>query len=58
VEPAIGIVKETMGFRQWSLRGLRKVRGEFALVVMAYDIRQIWGKVRARGVKRIKALSA
>lgn len=58
VEPAIGIVKETMGFRQWSLRGLRKVRGEFALVAMAYDIRKIWRKMRTRGQKAVAAFSA
>jgi len=47
-----------MGFRQWSLRGLRKVRGEFALVAMAYDIRKIWRKVRTRGQKAVEAFSA
>ena len=26
VEPGFGILKETLGFRQWSLRGLKKVR--------------------------------
>ena len=31
VEPVFGILKETLGFRQWSLRGLKKVTGEFAL---------------------------
>ncbi len=54
----MGIVKETMGFRQWSLCGLRKVLAEFALMVMAYDIRKIWGKVRAQGQKEVTAFSA
>jgi hypothetical protein len=57
VEPVFGVLKETLGFRQWSLRGLRKVRGEFALVVMAYDIRKIWGKLRTRGQKVGEAFS-
>ena len=30
VEPVLGILKETLGFRQFSVRGLEKVRGEWA----------------------------
>ncbi len=56
-EPAIGIMKETMSVRQWSLRGLRKSRGKFALVAMAYDIRKIWRKVRTRGHKAVAAFT-
>ena len=28
VEPVIGVIKETLGFRQFSLRGLKNVEGE------------------------------
>ncbi len=45
VEPAFGIIKETLGFRQWSLRGLTKVTGEWALVIIAYNIRKIARKL-------------
>jgi len=41
VEPAIGIIKETMGFRQFSLRGLVNVTGEWILVCLAYNIKRL-----------------
>ena len=34
VEPVFGIIKAILGFRQFSLRGLEKVKGEFNLVAM------------------------
>lgn len=46
VEPAFGIIKETLGFRQFSLRGLRKVAGEWALVCMTYNLRKIGQKIQ------------
>lgn len=39
VEPVIGIIKETLGFRQFSLRGLGKVAGEWCLVCLAYNLK-------------------
>jgi hypothetical protein len=41
VEPIIGIIKETMGFRQFSLRGLTKAAGEWNLVCLAYNFRRL-----------------
>lgn len=41
VEPVIGIIKETLGFRQFSLRGLGKVAGEWCLVCLAYNLRRL-----------------
>ena len=35
VEPVFGIIKSVMGFRQFLLRGLDAVRGEWSLVTMA-----------------------
>ena len=43
VEPVIGINKETMGFRQFSLRGLTKVAGEWNLVCLAFNFRRLHG---------------
>ena len=40
VEPVIGIIKEVLGFRQFSLRGLRKVAGEWCLVCLAYNVKR------------------
>jgi len=41
VEPVIGILKETMGFRQFSLRGLKNVTHEWCLVCLAYNLRRL-----------------
>jgi transposase len=46
VEPAFGIIKETLGFRQFSLRGQTNVTGEWAFVCMAYNLRKIGHKIR------------
>lgn len=40
-EPVIGIIKEAMGFRQFLLRGLEKVTGEWTLVSIAYNLRRL-----------------
>jgi hypothetical protein len=41
VEPTIGIVKEVLGFRQFSLRGSMAVSGEWCLVCLAYDLKRL-----------------
>jgi len=41
VEPVIGIIKEIMGFRQFSLRGLKKVTGEWYLVCLAFNLKRM-----------------
>ena len=41
VEPVIGIIKEAMGFRQFSLRGQENVTGEWCLVCVAYNLRRL-----------------
>ena len=41
VEPVIGIIKETLGFRQFSLRGLVMVSGEWCLVCLAYNLKRL-----------------
>lgn len=47
VEPAMGMIKETMGFRQFSLRGLEKVQGEWCLVCLAFNLRRLNGLMGA-----------
>ena len=44
VEPVFGWVKRVLGFRAFSLRGLRKVAGEWALVCMALNLRRMAAK--------------
>ena len=41
-EPVFGIIKSIMGFRQFSMRGLEKVRGEWSLVTMAWNIKRMF----------------
>jgi transposase len=41
VEPVIGIIKEIMGFRQFSLRGLAAAAGEWCLVCLAFNLKRL-----------------
>ncbi len=41
VEPVIGIIKEVLGFRQFSLRGLCSAGGEWTLVCLAYNLKRL-----------------
>jgi len=41
VEPVFGIIKAVMRFRQFLLRGLESVTGEWSLVTMAWNIRRM-----------------
>ena len=42
VEPVIGIIKAILGFRQFSLRGLAHVTGEWNLVAMAWNVKRMF----------------
>ncbi len=41
VEPVIGIIKEALGFRQFSLRGLAAAAGEWCLVCLAFNLKRL-----------------
>ena len=41
-EPVFGIIKSVLGFRKFSLRGLRNVRGEWSLVTMAWNLKRMF----------------
>jgi len=41
VEPVIGLVKEVLGFRQFSLRGLFAAGAEWTLVCLAYNLKRL-----------------
>jgi transposase len=41
-EPVFGIIKAVLGFRQFLLRGLDKVRGEWSLVTMAWNMKRMF----------------
>jgi transposase len=40
VEPVIGIIKEVLGFRQFSLRGTQAAAGEWCLVCLAFNLKR------------------
>jgi IS5 family transposase len=41
VEPVFGIIKSVMGFRQFLLRGIEKVTGEWTLVCLAWNLKRM-----------------
>jgi transposase len=49
VEPVIGIIKEILGFRQFSLRGLAAAAGEWALVCLAFNLKRMHTLWMAKG---------
>jgi hypothetical protein len=42
VEPAFGQIKEGRGFRRFSLRGLKNIRGEWCMVGLGHKLLNIW----------------
>ena len=50
VEPVFGIIKHVIGFRQFMLRGLRAVQGEWTLVCIAFNLKRLH---TLKGVKRL-----
>jgi len=42
VEPVFGQIKQARGFRQFLLRGLKKVQGEWALLCMTHNILKVY----------------
>jgi transposase len=51
VEPVFGQIKQGRGFRQFLLRGLRKVKGEWSLICTTHNLLKLW---RAGGWVLIK----
>jgi hypothetical protein len=46
-EPVFGIIKSVLGFRQFLLRGLDAVRGEWSLVTLAWNLKRMFALTRA-----------
>jgi transposase len=42
VEPIFGQIKQALGFRQFLLRGLNKMRGEWRLVCTVHNLLKLW----------------
>lgn len=51
VEPVFGIIKSVMKFRQFMLRGLAKVRNEWTLVCLAWNLKRL-AVLRPQSVQR------
>lgn len=43
VEPVLGQIKQCRGFRQFLLRGLRKVKGEWQLICTGHNLLKLFG---------------
>ena len=41
VEPIFGIIKQVMGLRQFSMRGLNKAAGEWTLATLAWNVKRM-----------------
>jgi transposase len=50
VEPVIGLIKEVLGFRQFSLRGLKATTGEWCLVCLAFNLKRMHALYLERGL--------
>lgn len=46
-EPVFGIIKSVMGFRQFLLRGIDGVQGEWSLVTMAWNMKRLFARCPA-----------
>jgi hypothetical protein len=49
-EPVFGQIKQAMGFRRFSMRGMAKVGGEWSLVCTSHNLRKLW-RARLAGVQ-------
>jgi hypothetical protein len=46
IEPIFGQIKQVRGFRQFLLRGLEKMRGEWRLICLTHNLRTLFGSGR------------
>ena len=49
IEPVFATIKQAMGFRRWTVRGLDNVRAQWAMLCTAYNLKKLyqhWGKSR------------
>jgi transposase len=42
VEPVFGMIKETLGYRRFLLRGLQQVKGEWAIICTAFNLLKLY----------------
>jgi transposase len=49
VEPVFGQIKQCRGFRQFSMRGLQQLRGEWRLVSLTHNLLKLWRHKQSQG---------
>jgi transposase len=54
VEPVHGLIKQARGFRQFLLRGLPKVAGEFTLIALTHNLLKLW-RAQAQATASMRA---
>jgi hypothetical protein len=47
IEPIFGQLKQVLGFRQFSLRGLAAMRGEWRLMCLVHNLLKLWREGQA-----------
>jgi transposase len=50
IEPIFGQLKQVLGFRQFSMRGLAAMRGEWRLMCTVHNLLKLWRRTRAAAV--------
>ncbi|MDI3466196.1 MAG: Mobile element protein [Nitrospira sp.] len=58
VEPVFGQIKQGRGYRQFLLRGMRQVRGEWALICTTHNMPKLWTALRHQRRRPGEALRA
>ena len=48
VEPVFGQIKQARGFRQFLLRGITKVKGEWSLICTTHNLLKLWRRMGAK----------
>jgi transposase len=57
VEPVLGNLSQNLGFREFLLRGLEKVRGEYSLICTAHNILKITKFLKQQSMRLKEALA-
>lgn len=58
VEPVFGIIKEIMGFRRFSLRGLEKVSTEWTLLCLSYNLKRLFNLKKQTAIQKNAPVSS
>jgi transposase len=57
VEPPFGHLKFNLGYRNFLVRGLQKVKGEFNLMCIGFNLKKIWNFIKKQGGQVARALA-